>query len=467
MKKVLTLMMSFFFVLTLSACLGGGGRAETTVNVLDELPDEPIEIVLWTAFGDANAALLQQMFDSFEAMYPQVSVIQLGQGGYTGLRESVIQAIVAGTTPTMTFGYPDHFVEYLNGNALVPLNDYINHPEHGVDLDDFVAGFMAENSQYADGLIYSMPFAKSTEMVVYNKTVFDHHGINFDPTVPLTWDDLIDIAENSNVLGTGAMQCEYLFNVDSAANFFINSSRQWGAGYTNSDGQILIDNPTTREMLAFFDDLFDRNIVSFPIAWDESYGSIPFKDGRVCMSQGSTAGTRHNIPNLGDGKFGIFEMGILPAVQKEGGVPSAMQQGPNIAIISDATDAERLASWLLIKHMTSAENTAWFAMNTGYVPVRISGFERPDYQEFLSLIDKYESLGWTGLTFDERDALPYVQAAAAAFVQVDMFEFDPAFVGRVTSSGARRESELLFEALYAGTRTIDEAIRRMLNQLGQ
>ena len=468
MKKGILFILSFFFVFTLSACLGGGGRAETTVNVLDELPDEPIEIVLWTAFGEANAALLQEMFDSFEALYPQVKVIQLGQGGYTGLRESVVQAIVAGTTPTMTFGYPDHFVEYLSGNAIVPLNDYINHPVHGVDLSDFVEGFMAENSQYADGLIYSMPFAKSTEMVVYNRTVFDHYDITFDPTVPLTWEDLIEIVENNDIIGTGPMQCEYLFNADSAANFFINSSRQWGAGYTNSDGEILVDNPTTREMLSFFSDLFDRNIVTFPIRWDESYGSIPFKDGRVCMSQGSTAGTRHNIPNLGGGKFGIFEMGILPAIQKEDGELSAMQQGPNVAIISDATDAERLASWLLIKHLTSAENTAWFAMRTGYVPVRISGFELPMYQEFLSLVDKYETVGWDGLTFDERDSLPYVQAAAAAYAQVDMFQFDPAFVLlRRTSSSARQQAEFLFEGIFAKTRTIDEAITRMLNQLGQ
>jgi multiple sugar transport system substrate-binding protein len=379
-----------------------------------------------------------------------------------------MQAIVAGTTPTMTFGYSDHFVDYLSGNALVPLDDYINHPVHGIDLDDFVPAFIAENSQYADGLIYSMPFAKSTEMVVYNKTVFDYHDIEFDPSVALTWDDIIDIAENSNILGTGNMQCPYLINIDSAANLFINSSRQWGAGYTNSDGEILIDNPTTREMLAFFTDLFERKIVSFPLAWDgESYGSVPFKRGDVCMSQGSTAGTRHNIPNLGNGRFGIFEMGILPTIQKADGNPASMQQGPNVAIISDATDAERLAAWLLIKHLTSTENTAWFAMETGYIPVRISAFESEEYSAFLGLIDKYETLGLNALTFDERDALPYVQAAAAAYTQIDKFAFDPAFSGRATSSQARRESEFLFESVYGETRTINEAIRRMLNQLGQ
>lgn len=468
MKKVFTLLMSFIFVLTLSACLGGGGRAETEVNVLDELPNEPINITVWTGFGQANADLMQAMFDSFNQTYPQVNIVQLSQGGWSGVRDATIQSIVAGTTPTIVMGYPDHFVEYLNGNAVVPLDDFINHPVHGVDLDDFVQGFLDENRQdIFDGKIYAMPFAKSTEMVVYNRAVFAHHGITFDPSEPLTWDQLIEIAETKDIIGSGAMQCEFLINADSAANLFINSSRQWGAPYTNSDGQILVDNPATRDMLTFFQDLIDRNILAFPIEWDQAYGSQPFQRGDVCMSQGSTAGTRHNIPRLENGKFGIFEMGVLPSIQKEGGEFSSMQQGPNIAIISDATDAERLAAWLLIRYMTNTENTANFAMNTGYVPVRISGFETAEYQAFLGLVDLYNEEGMSGLTFDQRDRLPFVQAAAAAFVQVEWYAFDPAFIGRTSSSGARNEAELLFEAIYAGTRTIDEAIRRMLSQLGQ
>ena len=126
------------------------------------------------------------MFDSFEELYPQVRIIQIGQGGYAGLKESVLEAIANGTTPTMTFGYSEDFLKYVSESALIPLSGYIKHPEHGVDLDDFVSGFMRENSQYSDGLIYSMPFAKSTEMLVYNRTVFDHHGITFDHTTPIT-----------------------------------------------------------------------------------------------------------------------------------------------------------------------------------------------------------------------------------------------------------------------------------------
>ena len=462
MKKALLLAVSFILVLSLSACLGGGGRAETVVEIPDELPDEAIEIVIWHAFGESNQSLLQEMFDSFNEIYPQVTITQLGQGGYDGLRDSTIQSIVAGTTPTIVFGYPDHFVEYLNGNALVPLDEYIAHEEHGVDLNDFVDGFLAENQQYLDGKQYSMPFAKSTEMVVYNKTYFDAQGIELSRTVPLTWDELEVLAET--MVGSGANQCDFLFNADSASNFFINSSKQWNAGYTNNEGQILVDNPTTREMLSYFKGLFDDGVMALPIEWEENYGSEPFKAGDVCMSQGSTAGTRYNIP---DGTSPFEEMGIIPVIQKDLDNAYVMQQGPNVAIISDADNNQRLAAWLLIKHMTNTENTSNFAMATGYVPVRKSAFETTEYQTFLSLVEKYEELGREGLTPLERIDLPFSMAANVAFAQVDWYSYDPAFVGRISSSGARRESGLALEAIYAGTRTVEEAIARMLNQLGQ
>ena len=462
MKKFLTLILSLTFVFALSACLGGGGRGETEVNVLDELPDEPIEITLWHAFGADNQALLQTMFDEFEDKYPQVTITQLTQGGYDDLRSSTVNSIVAGTSPTIVMGYPDHFVEYLNGNGLVPLDDYIAHEDHGVDLHDFVPGFLAENQQYLDSFTYSMPFAKSTEMVVYNKTVFDHHGIELSMSEPLTWNQIEEYAEV--VRGDGDMQCEFMFNADSDANFFIVNSRQWEAGYTNNEGQILIDNPQTREMLIYFRGLFDNDTVVFPIEWEESYGSVPFQMGNVCMSQGSTAGTRHNIPSRDEGKFGRFEMGIVPVVQKEGGNYSVMQQGPNVAVMSDSTDAERLAAWLLIKHMTSTENTSSFAMSTGYVPVRQSAFETPEYQQFLSIVDKYQS--GDSLSFDEQDRLPFAMAATVAYAQVDYYGYDAAFVTRgASSSSARSQAGGLFEAVYGG-RDIDEAIQHMVNQLG-
>jgi multiple sugar transport system substrate-binding protein len=217
-------------------------------------------------------------------------------------------------------------------------------------------------------------------------------------------------------------------------------------------------------MLNYFDGLMNENILALPIEWDENFGSAPFVEGKVCMSQGSTAGVRYNLPDPDNNDSHLdFEVGVAPVIQKEGGNLSAIQQGPNVAIMSDTSDDVRLAAWLIIEHLTNAENSAFFSMNTGYVPVRQSAFDTPDFTEFMALADEDPA----DLTPTERDQRPFALAATVAQAQQDIYNFEPAFLGDFTSSKARSESALLLEGIYADTRTVNEAIERMLNQLGQ
>ena len=53
---------------------------------------------------------------------------------------------------------------------------------------------------------------------------------------------------------------------------------------------------------------------------------------------------------------------------------SAVQQGPNIGIFSSASSAEKLYAWLFLKYLIETDNTAKWAMNTGYLPARLSSY---------------------------------------------------------------------------------------------
>ncbi len=422
------------------------------VNVLSELPTEDITITFWHVYGDSKGALLQNYIDEFEELYPNITVDAESQGGYDDLRNKTILAISAGETPTLLVGYPDHVAGYLNGNAVIPLDDFIKDDTWGIDINDFIDSYVAENKQYTGGLMYSLPYSKSTEMVVINKTIFDANeaalsaaGVALKVDEPYTWDELDKIAEI--LVGDGPNQCEYLINYDSSANFFINSVRQWDGGYTNSAGDILVDNTNTIAMLEYIKAHFDDHTFALPLAWNSAYGSENFKSQDVCMTVGSTAGISYNVPTNGD-----FEIAVAPIPQYDLDHKSATQQGPNIAIMSNTTDAERLAAWLLIKYITNAENTAKWSMLTGYLPVRYSGYNSTEYQNFLTNPDPdyiYESM-----------------TANAAFLQLDYNQYDPAFAGSTTSSGARLQAGIVMEAIFSGTVTVQEAIDDMLYQLG-
>ena len=464
-KKLLALLLSFTSVFVLGACLGGASGDDVEINIPGEVPTEDISVDMWHAFGDDNVELINDMMESFP--YDNITLEQLSQGGYDGLRQATMQGVVSGETPDIVLGYPDHFVEYLTGKALIPLEEYIDDENFGIDRDDFIPGFMDENQQYEDGHQYSLPFSKSTEMVVYNKDAFDAQGYTFDEKY-IYWSDLEDMAgdmiwaDDDNA--DDRNDYEILFNYDSPDNLFINGSAQFDAPYTNQEGEILIDNQETRDMLNYFKGLMDEDILSLPIEWDEEFGSEPFVEGKVCMSQGSTAGVRYNLPDPENNpSHKDFEVGVAPVIQKEDGTLSAIQQGPNVAIMAETSDDVRLAAWLIIEHLTNAENSAYFSMNTGYVPVRQSSFETTIYTDFLAIVDKDVA----DLTPTEEDQRPFALAATVAQAQQDIYNFEPAFLGDFTSSKARTESALLLEGIFAETRTVNEAIDRMLNQLGQ
>lgn len=437
------------------------------ITVLETLPTEEITIEFWHVYGSEKETLLLNYISEFEELYPNITVNATSQGGYDDLRNKTILAISAGNTPTMLVAYPDHVAGYLNGDAVIPLDDFIYDEDYGwgIDIEDFIPSYIDENRQYQGGFMYSLPYSKSTEMMVFNKTYFEANGITIPTDRPLSFTELEDFA--STMMGTGANQCEYLINYDSSANFFINNVRMWDGGYTNTNGEILVDDENTVAMLEYVEDKFESKMIALPIAWDQQYGSNNFKAGDSCMTVGSTAGIGYNVPDPG-----TFEIGVAPIPQWDlENNPSAVQQGPNVAIMSDSTDAERLAAWLFIKYITEAEQTAKWSMLTGYLPVRVSGYESDVYQEFLEISTHDDP---TAVTYSAElvdflgnpaDFVYESMTANVAYTQIDYYEYDPAFALKTTSSDARLQAGIVMEAIFAGNATVAEAIAEMLYQL--
>jgi multiple sugar transport system substrate-binding protein len=485
------------------------------VNVLDALPDETITVTFWHVYGQSKGALLDEYIAEFQELYPNIIIDAESQNDYDTLRNKTGLAITSGIAPTMVVAYPDHVAGYLNSKAVVPLDDFIydetwglTDTEGNIGLGDFIDAYVNENRQYIGGYMYSLPYSKSTEMMVFNKTAFEAQGITVPTDSPISFDDLEAYADV--MVGDGANQCEYLINYDSPANFFINNVRMWDGGYTNIAGEISVDDPNTISMLETIQGYFDNKTIALPIAWNQPYGSTNFLAQDVCMTVGSTAGISYNVPT-----DGAFEIGVAPIPQWDEDHQSATQQGPNVAILSNSSDAERLAAWLFIKYITDAEQTARWSMETGYLPVRYSAYDSDLYQFFLgindiddanvdTLIDDYVTNGviddsiaamvayfeankedlhaYYSSLLGETKTDDYVlkqeylnmkdkkyqsMTANAAYTQVDYFNYDPAFVSnRTTSSDARLQAEIAMNAIFVGNYTIDEVIEDMMYELG-
>jgi len=474
------------------------------VAIPNELSRNQIQITLWHANGTTIENKLIQYAQEFEELMLsqgyniKVNITKNGSG-YDELRTNVINAIKGAELPNLVQNYPDHVVEYHDNGVIESLTPYIYHPVHGLDpnnpnerLEDIVRSYREENrDNNLIGDYLSLPFNKSTEVAVYNKTFFD--AVLGGRSFPETWqglfalvDDILAIKNDqidaiaANWAASGeALSAQDIqkakdqfvpFTYDSQANSFITLTRQFGGQYTSRNpetgkGKVEFINPNTIRMLKFFAEDRGRTF-TVPQFWGVDYANNVSFHGTTIFSVGSTAGLRYN--NAVNKGFKLYEVGVAP-VPYDSQNPSSravIQQGTNISLTNRGTADQKLASWLFLKYLTSTNVQADFGIATGYTPVRLSAIQTAEYQEFLQtadtvLGDSASAMSLTATQYKDLAERKLVAMGARVAAQQTAFSFyDEAFIG---SSKAREEVGNAFERVMLSTGTnIDEIINNAL-----
>lgn len=417
-----------------------------------------VTIKFYHTMGSNLSDVLNLYIEDFNKLYPNITVINEQVGSYDDVRNQVSTEITVGNQPNIAYCYPDHVALYNLAGAVVTLDNLIDSQESdgngGIlgltqeQKDDFIEGYYQEGQQFGDGLMYTMPFSKSTEVLYYNKTFFTQHNIS----VPDHWfsegaDDTTSMEYVCQKLVEADPTCIPL-GYDSEANWFITMCEQIGSGYTSATGEhYLFNNDVNKGFIKIFRDWYQESWVTTQTLFG-AYTSGLFVSEQVpksYMSIGSSAGATHQRPSKVDNAY-PFEVGIasIPQMNKEN--PKVISQGPSVCIFAKANPQEVIASWLFVKFLTtSVEFQAEFSMASGYVPVLKSVAENEYYAQFLANADGYD----------------YIAALSAkvCLEQEEAYYTSPAFNG---SSKARDQVGSLISKILAATtndevKTINEA----------
>ncbi len=295
---------------------------------------------------------------------------------------------------------------------------------------DFIEGYYEEGRQFGDGLMYTVPFSKSTEVLYYDKTFFDANGIS----VPTTWEEMEQVCAQIKALDPQSIPLGY----DSESNWFITMCEQYQSPYTSATGDhYLFNNETNRSFVKMFNEWYNKGWLTTQSLYGAyTSGLFTATTGvRSYMSIGSSAGSKYQRPTANaDGSY-PFEVGIatIPQVNMENA--KVISQGPSVCIFKKDNPQEVVASWLFIKYLiTNVEFQAEFSMASGYVPVLKSVAENPVYADFLA----------------QADGGNFVAALSAkvCLAQADAYYVSPAFVG---SSTARDQAGSLMSKCLALT----------------
>lgn len=392
-KRSLMLFLMFFMALMLVACGGGSTvRGEFVIPEGGFDTTQEVTITFHHTMGTNLREKLDLALADFKEIYPNITVVHEQIGGYDDVRDNNNTLIVEDLQPNLSYCYPDHVALYNLAKVVVTLDDLIDSDMEVKDAegnvieklgltqaqkDDFIQGYYDEGKQFGDGKMYTLPFSKSTEVLYYNKTFFEKNELN----VPDHW-----FSTGDNDTTSMEYVCAKIKEIDpkstplgydSAANWFITMTEQLGSPYTSAkDGEkFQFLNDTNIDFVTKFRQWYLNGWVTT----QDLYGAytsglfvnIPTETNPVCsyMSIGSSAGATHQRPAK-DGNSYPFEVGIATIPQMDQNNPKVISQGPSICIFNNKDPQKVLASWLLLKYLTtSASFQAEFSMASGYVPV--------------------------------------------------------------------------------------------------
>ena len=400
-KSAILCLMLWGCLLLLSGCHGSSGMLPF------EMPDrfdadKKHEITFW-AKNDTNltqVAIYEQAIEEFEKLYPNISVNLRLYTDYSRIYNDVITNIATNTTPNVCITYPDHIATYLTGaNSVVALDSLFDHEKYGLggselrfdspSRDEIVPQFLQEC--VLDGRHYAVPYMRSTEACYINKTFVEALGY----TLPeeLTWAFIWEVSEaatakdeEGNYLING-QKVMIPFIYKSTDNMMIQLLRQHQAGYSGENGEVLIFNDTTKELL--FEIAQHARSGAFSTFKISSYPANFLNAGQCIFAIDSTAGATwmgSDAPliDISEDKLVRFEIEVMPIPQVNPQNPQMISQGPSICVFNKEDPQEVLASWLFAQYMLSDEVQIAYASTEGYVPVTLKAQNAQPYQAYLA-----------------------------------------------------------------------------------
>ena len=360
LKKILPL------ALTLSLMAGCSGKKQSATTTNEAIVTQiktPVELTFWHAMNGDQEKSLQGLVDKFTKENPNITVTLQNQSSYADLQQKITATTASPKNlPTITQAYPDWLLNAIDENLVLDLKPYIENETLKFDnYDDIVKGFREAST--LDGKIYGIPFNKSTEVLWYNKTLFDKLNLK----VPTTYEEFEDVAqqikEKENIVAGG---------FDSLSNYYTTYLKNEGVTF---DSKLDPTSKKSEDAVDYYLDGVEDGY--FRIAGTDKYLSAPFGNETIAMYVGSNAGEAFVKQGVAD----KFEIGVASYPAKE-----VMQQGTDLFIFNSATSEQKTAAYEFLKFLTTKENQITWAKETGYIPVRESAINSDEYKNSGSLI---------------------------------------------------------------------------------
>ena len=322
------------------------------------------EITFWSAAPANSKAVDEELVKRFQAKFPDIKVKYEVQGSnYAELSDKLAAAIVAKNAPDVAMLSDVWWFKYAAAKQTVPVDDLLNNPllkDAGFDKADYVDSLM-KDYQF-NGKQWGMPYARSTPLFYYNKSIWNAAGL--PDRGPKTWTEMDEWAPKlMSKVGPG----KFAFTNGKGSSYIAWAFHaviwQFGGRYSDEKFNLLMNSP---------EGIAAGNYVRSQI-FEKKYANVTSSNETDDFVAGQTASiisSTGGLKGILDRAKGKFEVGtaFLPE-GKQFGCPTG---GAGLSIMNNGSPEKQLAAAMFIAFVTSPDNTSYYSQNTGYMPVRKS-----------------------------------------------------------------------------------------------
>jgi len=252
---------------TLAGCGGSGGSSDVTLELVA------------ADYGDSKANSSQKYWDKlaeeYEADHPGIKV-EVSVYSWTDVDRKVKEMVDAGNAPDMA--QIGAYADYAAKGELYKVDDLLSIPVQANFVSQLTDAGKTDDAQYG------MPFASSTRLLFYNKTLFSEAGL----TPPESWGEL---AADARALKSKGVTFPYALPLgpeEAQAE-----TMQWllsgGGGYTDDIGTYSIDSAQNVKTFTWLkDDLVGKGLTGpvAPAKLNRADAFAAFTRGEVGMLNG-------------------------------------------------------------------------------------------------------------------------------------------------------------------------------------
>lgn len=375
-KRLIAAVMACMMITSLFVACKSSNKEEAKTVKLD--PDNPVTLKIWHYYNGSQQVIFNKLLEKFNATVGKEKGIYVegyGHGSVTDLEKaitnSVNEEVGAEDMPDIFSTYADTAYSIQKKGKLADLSAYFTKEE----LSKYVDSYIKEGYLNNDGKLYLLPVAKSTEVLLLNKT-------DWEPFAKETKTSLDELKTTEGITAVAKKYYEWtdaktpntpndgkaFYGRDSMANYFIISMKQMGkALFEVKDGKVVVN--TDKKLLKR---VWENYYVPYVSGYFASYGrfrSDDVKTGNILAYTGSTSSSFYFPDQVEDENSSHkIDFEILEAPVMKDGKNYKVQQGAGMAV-TKSDDEHEYAATVFLKWFSKKEQNLQFVCQASYMPV--------------------------------------------------------------------------------------------------